>query len=127
MKIENLLNAQGDRKFIEEQPFLVMARVAIQLGRESISDSITALLELVKNAYDADAEGVKIRFSGLSVFIENPSEAETELEKEKLPTILVVEDFGKGMTRNQLKNYWLVIGTANKLKTVKSSKGRVLT
>jgi len=46
-------------------PFSVMARVTMQLGRESISNSITAISELVKNAYDADAETVKIRFGGL--------------------------------------------------------------
>jgi bisphosphoglycerate-independent phosphoglycerate mutase (AlkP superfamily) len=36
--------------------------LAIQLGRESISSSVTAILELVKNAYDADATKLSIRF-----------------------------------------------------------------
>jgi len=34
---------------------VLLGRVAMQLGRESISSSVTALMELVKNAYDADA------------------------------------------------------------------------
>lgn len=124
MKINDFLSAQADRKFLEEKPFLVMARVAIQLGRESISDSITAIIELIKNAYDADAEEVKIRFSGLSALAENSS---GDVVKDLPPTILVIEDFGNGMTKSQLEENWLVIGTPNKLKTTKSSKGRVLT
>ena len=53
-----VVRAEGEeeRKFIESTSFSVNARVAVQLGRESISSSVTAILELVKNAYDADAE-----------------------------------------------------------------------
>ena len=32
-----------------------------QLGRELVTDFVTALVELVKNAYDADAGSVQIR------------------------------------------------------------------
>ena len=99
-----------------------MARVAIQLGRESISDSITALIELVKNAYDADADGVRIRFSGLNI---KPDPLEISSDQN---TIIVIEDNGSGMSESQLADNWLVIGTPNKLKSVKSSsKGRILT
>jgi hypothetical protein len=51
------------RRLIDSVSFSVSARVAMQLGRESISSSITAILELVKNAYDADAEQVRIRLA----------------------------------------------------------------
>lgn len=95
-----------------EAPFSVMARVTMQLGRESISNSITAISELVKNAYDADAETVKIRFAGLET--EHP--------------ILLIEDDGNGMTEQQLRNQWMVIGTPNKLLSARSSrKKRILT
>ncbi|MFN8490032.1 MAG: ATP-binding protein [Caldilineaceae bacterium] len=104
--------AQGDQVHLGKAPFSVMARVAMQLGRESISNSIVAITELVKNAYDADAEHVSIHFAGLDT--ENP--------------ILVIEDDGNGMTRKQLEERWLVIGTPNKLSSGHSArKGRILT
>lgn len=99
------------RTLIDSKPFSVSARVALQLGRESISSSVTAILELVKNAYDADATLVKIRFHGL----------DTDQPK------LVIEDNGRGMTMDDLRNHWMVIGTANKTKSRKTSMGRVQT
>ena len=97
---------------IGDVPFSVTARVAMQLGRESISNSIVAILELVKNAYDADAETVQIRFGNL----------------DKANPLLVIEDNGHGMTEQQLREGWLVIGTSNKLLSGQSSrKKRVLT
>ena len=84
----------------------------MQLGRESISNSIVAITELVKNAYDADAERVRILFSGL----------------ESKSPFLVIEDDGHGMTEKQLRQHWMVIGTSNKQETWKSlRKGRILT
>ena len=83
---------------IGDVPFSVLARVAMQLGRESISNSIVAILELVKNAYDADAEAVRIRFGNLN----------------KANPLLVIEDDGNGMTEQQLREGWLVIGTSNR-------------
>ena len=97
---------------IDEVSFSVMARVAMQLGRESISNSIVAILELVKNGYDADAETVKVRFGNL----------------DKANPVLVIEDDGNGMNEQQLRDGWLVIGTSNKLLSGQSSrKRRVLT
>ena len=97
---------------IGDVSFSVMARVAMQLGRESISNSVVAISELVKNAYDADAETVRIRFGNL----------------DKANPFLVIEDDGNGMTEQQLREGWLVIGTSNKLLSGQSSrKRRVLT
>ena len=97
---------------IDEVSFSVMARVAMQLGRENISNSVVAISELVKNAYDADAETVKIRFGNL----------------DKANSLLVIEDDGNGMTEQQFRTGWLVIGTSNKLASGQSSrKKRVLT
>lgn len=44
----------------EDLHLKVDSRVLIQLGSELVSDAKQALLELVKNAYDADAPGCKI-------------------------------------------------------------------
>ncbi len=83
----------------------------MQLGRESISSSVTAILELVKNAYDADATLVRIRFQGIGT----------------VNARLVIEDDGRGMTVDDLRNHWMVIGTANKMKIRKTKNGRVQT
>jgi len=102
----------SDRKFIEEVPFEVDARVAIQLGRESISSSIIAIIELVKNAYDADAENVLISWFNLRT-----SDA-----------FMTIEDDGNGMSVSDVKNCWLRIGIDTKQKAVKSAeKRRVMT
>ncbi len=99
------------RTLLDSRGFSVSARVALQLGRESISSSVTAILELVKNAYDADATLVRIRFHGLG---------------SSTPK-LVLEDNGRGMSVDDLCNHWMVIGTANKAKNRKTGKGRVQT
>ncbi|MEP6757046.1 MAG: ATP-binding protein, partial [Chthonomonadales bacterium] len=92
--------------------FSVSTRVALQLGRESISSSITAIVELVKNAYDADAEVVRIRFAHLGT----------------VDAMLVIEDTGCGMSMDDLKNYWMVIGTSYKTDRKRTSgKSRVVT
>jgi len=93
---------------------------------KTISDSITAIMELVKNAYDADAEEIKIRFSGLGS-ASNLNSENISVDEDDISTILIVEDTGTGMTSEQLKTDWLVIGTPNKLKKPKSTKGRILT
>ena len=43
-----------------EVSFKTNARHIGQLGRELVTDFVTALVELIKNAYDADAECAKI-------------------------------------------------------------------
>ena len=91
--------------------FSVSSRVALQLGRESISSSITAIVELVKNAYDADADWVRIRFANLGT-----SEA-----------FMVIEDTGDGMTVADLRGFWMVIGTANKTRRRRTAKERAVT
>src|ERR1035441_8577353 len=102
------VKSQVDRKSIGKASFSVNARVAMQLGRESISSSVTALIELVKNAYDADAKRVRIRFAGL---------------EGNFPR-MVVEDDGNGMSLRELQESWMVIGTSAKARARKpTAKG----
>lgn len=79
-----------------------------QLGRELVTDFVTALVELVKNAYDADAPSVQI-------LIEN---ANTPYSR------IIVTDTGCGMTEDEFENRWMVIGTSNKLSFPYTPKGR---
>lgn len=99
------------RKKIGGHPFTVEARVAIQLGRESISSSLVAVCELVKNAYDADAEIVEISFKGLGT--DQPS--------------LTITDDGDGMNKDHLLSKWMRIGTTHKSEIGLSTKQRVYT
>lgn len=77
--------------------FKVDARVILNLGRHSIKDHTTALVELVKNSYDADALNVEVcvHIDGSESFIR-------------------VADNGCGMSDDQLNNNWLRIGYSDK-------------
>lgn len=103
--------SDDELEHLAEAHFAVEARLAIQLGRESISSSTIAILELVKNAYDAGALRIRIRFKGLGT-----PEAK-----------VVIEDDGSGMTATDLLDYWMVIGTTNKVKKRRAGTKRALT
>lgn len=105
-------NTVKHRESLGSKAFSVSARVAMQLGRESISSSIVAILELVKNAYDADAENVVVQF--------------VDLEDGFEPSVIIQDD-GIGMTQGQVENHWMVIGTDNKAAAQRSvRKSRIL-
>jgi len=102
----------SEKELVGEFPFEIDVRVPIQLGRQSISSSIIAISELVKNAYDADAEGVTINFIGIG----------TDEQ------CIVIEDDGDGMSGETLQGTWLTIGTRFKSSNSRSStKKRVVT
>ena len=70
------------------------------LGRELITDRITALFELVKNSYDSNANHVTIEFINI-----NPLNSESKI---------IISDDGFGMDFSDVKNKWMVIGTSSK-------------
>lgn len=70
------------------------------LGRELITDRITALFEIVKNAYDANANSVEIEFISL-----NPLNNQSKI---------IIKDDGIGMFFEDLRDRWMVIGTSSK-------------
>jgi len=79
--------------------FSVDASIIERLGMELVSKKETALSELVKNAYDADATEVKLIFR----------------DTEKEGGTLIIDDDGLGMTEGQLVNGFLRIASAEKL------------
>lgn len=89
------------------------ARILKTLGEELISSETVALIELVKNAYDADAENVLISFSG---------------DLKKGNGYIEVLDDGHGMDMETLQKSWMIIATSTKKhnKHSKSGKRRVL-
>jgi signal transduction histidine kinase len=72
------------------------------IGRELITDRITALFELVKNCYDANAQNVHVEFYNV----------ETRNSNSKI----IIRDDGLGMTLSDIKDKWMVVGTASKRK-----------
>ena len=70
------------------------------LGRELITDRITALFELVKNAYDANSDNVFVEFYDI-----NP-----KTDKARI----IIKDDGAGMELSDIENKWMVIGTSSK-------------
>lgn len=102
-KLSNELSKK-DKKF---QRFFIDAKTLIHLGRESIKDHTTALIELVKNSYDADANNVDVE-----ILCNGNSD------------IIRVADNGFGMTKDQLLNSWLRIGFSAKRESKMSELGR---
>jgi signal transduction histidine kinase len=80
--------------------FSIDARHVRQLGRELVADRITAVSELIKNAYDADATNVEVIFAPES--------------RKRSGAWLLVRDNGSGMNLEELKARWMVISTAFK-------------
>ena len=84
----------------------ISSRAAILLGRESVSKVDGAIIELVKNTYDADAS-----FCLLAFDIEHDA--------------IYIIDNGTGMTRDTIQNCWMLIGTDNKRIEYQSKKNRI--
>lgn len=79
------------------------------LGEELISSDSVALIELVKNAYDADASEVLIKFTGpLS---------------EGTGSVQVIDN-GKGMDLEVVRGAWMEPATPSKVKEKESKRGR---
>lgn len=70
------------------------------IGRDLITDRVTALFELVKNCYDANAQNVKVVFENVGAG--------------KKESIIRIEDDGYGMSFEDIRDKWMVIGTSSK-------------
>lgn len=86
------------------------ARLIHTIGSDLIGDSYAALVELVKNSYDADATNVDIVFKY------------TKIEKENA-LVISIRDNGHGMDFDTVINKWLVPATNDKLKRKISKNG----
>lgn len=86
-------------------------RHILTIGRDLIQDSYAAVIELVKNAYDADSPDVEI------VFCASPNGERVSI---------AVTDHGHGMSRDTVINKWMVPSTPDKLDRVKSPAGRTM-
>ncbi len=77
--------------------FSIDSRTILTLGRDSIKDHSTAILELIKNSYDADA-----------------TEVEVEIIDKAKNRYIRIADNGCGMTEKEVDKFWLRIGYSEK-------------
>lgn len=96
------------RKNRREVGFDVDAYTARLIGRENVSKVEGAILELAKNAYDADATAVCFYYS----------------EQERS---LLIMDNGEGMTEEVIRRHWMTIGNSSKKSEYVSQRGRIKT
>lgn len=94
-----------------QHSFRPAARLLKTIGQDLIKDVYAAIVELVKNSYDADAPEARIVF---------------EYRKERRRLIVRVEDDGHGMDLDTVVNKWMVPATSDKYERKVSTEGRVL-
>ena len=98
-------------------------RHLVTIGRDLIQNSFAAVLELVKNSYDADASQVNISFK-LSAGSHSSIASYDNANSQKI--IITIADNGHGMSKNVVINKWLVPSTRDKLLRGKSPNGRTM-
>lgn len=96
----------GREHMSKEINIKVNARHIGQLGRELVTDYVTALTELVKNSYDADSEAVEVIFEDM---LSGQGK-------------IIIADTGCGFTVDDIENKWAVIGTNSKVRNPYSIK-----
>lgn len=86
-------------------------RHILTIGKDLIHDNSAAVVELVKNAYDADSPDVQVEFK-------------------KSPTrsgySIIISDHGHGMSRDDVINKWMVPSTQDKFDKRISHRGRIM-
>lgn len=91
---------------MEKMKYNISARTTILIGREGVSRADGAIIELIKNTYDADADFCYIAFDPAN-------------------DALYILDNGIGMTKHIIESYWMLIGTDNKKYNYLSDRKRV--
>lgn len=95
------------------------ARLITMLGDQLIKNELVAIVELVKNSYDADANWVKVTFKNF-----NNDFSANESSK------IIIEDDGYGMDKYIITNHWLNPATPEKkirkMESKRTPKGRIM-
>jgi len=92
---------------MKENTFKVRARLIEQLGEQLIKNESIALIELLKNAYDADASTVNLTMKN----IDNSDTGQ-----------IIIEDNGTGMDADIIRNVWLEAGSDYKKKMIENNQ-----
>src|SRR5579864_8324604 len=100
----------GLRAQVDEIPFRIHPRVFAALGADLVTNDVVAVIELVKNSYDAFATRVDVNFG---------SDGDR--------SYLEIVDNGVGMDRDTIEDAWCVVATPYRLQhpqTTKASQKR---
>lgn len=89
--------------------FDISAAVIRQLGEELVTDEVTAIMELVKNAYDADADWVMVEVNTKDYYKEPEA-----FYKSTLPGYIIISDNGFGMSETDIRDKWMKISLSFK-------------
>lgn len=95
------------RELIKIEPY---ARLLTMLSEQLIKNEVVALTEIVKNAYDADSNWVRISFENF-----------TRNYKAQKDSRIIIEDCGCGMTEEVLRHDFINPASANK--KIKKERG----
>jgi len=88
--------------------FDIDASVVFQLGERLISDVVQALVELVKNSYDADAKYA-------TVTVNSGDTADSlSISYPDATGYIIIDDYGDGMDLDTIKRGWLTISNSPK-------------
>lgn len=108
----NLQSNQEAEPWIPQ--FDIHASVVFQLGESLISDPGQALVELVKNSYDADADYAEVA-------VETTKSRGDKSEYPAASGYIMIKDDGDGMDLSAIRNGWLTISDSPK-KSFKENK-----
>ena len=100
---------------LEIRPY---ARLLTMLGDQLIKNERIALMELIKNSYDADASWVKVSFENFGDNYEVQDHSK-----------IIIEDNGCGMNEDVIRQHWLNPATPekkNRKRTATKGKGRIM-
>lgn len=96
------------------------ARLLTMLGDQLIKNEQIAVTELMKNSYDADADWVKVSFEDFESYYKIKNSVSR----------IVIEDNGKGMSRDIITKAWMNPATPNKhtkdINAQKTPGGRII-
>ena len=84
-------------------PFKVSARAGKLLGRENFSNPEGAIIELVKNSYDADAKNCFVFFDIPTKKIKDSDGKELIIPIKEKSTLYIIDN-GEGMTDKVIKH-----------------------
>jgi signal transduction histidine kinase len=89
-------------------PFRIHPRVFAALGEDLVTNDVVAVLELVKNSYDAFATRVDVQFK----------------RHDRLGHYLEIKDNGSGMDRKTIEQAWCVVATPYRQENPTSRLGK---
>lgn len=105
-------NSNSNNPTANETPhFDISAAVIRQLGEELVSDEVTAMMELIKNSYDADADWVNVEINTKEKY-SNPN----SYFKDQKIGFIIIQDDGFGMSDQDILDYWMKISLSSKKK-----------